>query len=94
VSFVLILPAHRLRPGTIEKTLPANARILLEKPGVESRMFYIALENPEVEKDISYLTSGEFRNDFPNLQQSVVPPQAFRLDDLRKAVQRFDCELK
>lgn len=48
----------------------------------------------EVEKDIFYLTPGEFRQDFPNLQQSVVPPQAFRLDDLRKTVRRFDYELK
>jgi len=83
-----------IRPGTIEKTVPANARILLTKPGVESRMFYIAMENPEVEKDIFYLTSGEFRQDFPHLQQSVVPPHAFRLRDLRKAVRRFDYELK
>lgn len=83
-----------IRSGTIEKTLPANARIVLKKPGIESRMFYIAMENPEVEKDISYLTSGEFRNDFPNLPQSVVPPQAFRLDDLCKAVQHFDYEIK
>jgi hypothetical protein len=89
-----LIAQEPIRPGTIEETLPANARIVLKKPGVESRMFYIAMENPEVEKDISYLTSGEFRNDFPHLSQSVVPPQAFRLDDLRKAVQRFDYQLK
>lgn len=89
-----LISEEPIRPGTIEKTLPANARILLKKPGVESRMFYIAMENPEVEKDISYLTSGEFRKDFPHLRQSVVPPQAFRLGDLRKAVQQFDHELK
>jgi hypothetical protein len=89
-----LIARQSIRPGLIEKTVPANARILLKKPGVASRMFYIAMENAEVEKDISYLTSGEFRKDYPGLQPSVVPPQAFRLDDLRKAVQRFDYELK
>jgi hypothetical protein len=83
-----------IRPGIIEKAVPANARILLKKSGVESKMFYIAMENPEVESDISYLTSGEFRKDYADLPQGVVPPQAFRLDDLRKAVRRFDYELK
>lgn len=83
-----------IRPGTIEKTVPANARVVLKKPGIESRMFYIAMENPEVEKDLSYLTYGEFRRDYSNLRQSVVPPQAFRLDDLQKAVQQFSYELK
>lgn len=89
-----VIAQEPIRPGTIEKIVPADARILLKKSGVESRMFYIAMENLEVEKDISYLTSGEFRKDFPHLPQGVVPPQAFRLDDLRKALQRFDYELK
>ena len=89
-----LIGSEPIRPGVIEKILPANARVLLKKTGVASRMFYIAMENLEVEKDISYLTSGEFRRDYPGLKQSVVPPQAFRLDDLRKAVRRFDYELK
>lgn len=89
-----VIAREPIRPGLIEKTLPANARILLKKPGLASRTFYIAMENPEIEKDVSYLTSGDFRRDYPGLQQSVVPPRAFRLDDLRKAVKRFDYELK
>lgn len=83
-----------IHPGTLERSLPADARVVLKKNGLESRMFYIAMENAEVERDISYLTSGEFRKDFPGIRPSVVPPQAFRLDDLRQAVRRFDYELK
>lgn len=89
-----LIAKQPIHPGTIERTIPASARIQLKNAGVESRMFYIAIENPKVERDISYLTSGEFREDYPHLQQGVVPPQAFRLDDLRQAVQRFEYELK
>jgi hypothetical protein len=89
-----LIAQEPIRPGTIERTVSADARVLLSKPGLASRMFYIAMENLEVERDISYLTSGEFRDDFPNLRQGVVPPAAFRLDDLRNALRQFDFELK
>jgi hypothetical protein len=57
-------------------------------------MFYIAMENAEVEKDISYLSSGDFRKDYPGLLQSVVPPEAFRLESLRHALKRFEYEIR
>lgn len=83
----------RIRPGIITATLPADARVLLSKPGLKSRMFYIAMENPAVEKDLSYLIYGEFRQDYPHLR-SGVPPAAFRLADLRRALATFDYDLQ
>ncbi len=79
---------------TIAATIPANARVVLKKEGLKPRMFYIAMENAEVEKDLDYLEYGEFRKDYPNLPRAVVPPQAFHLEDLRRAVQHFDYEIR
>jgi hypothetical protein len=83
-----------IHPGIISASVPANSRIVLSKDGLESRMFYIAMENAEVEKDISYLSSGDFRKDYPGLPQSVVPPEAFRLESLRHALKRFEYEIR
>jgi len=83
-----------IHAGIISLTVPADSRILLSKEGLQSRMFYIAMENADVEKDISYLYSGEFRKDYPGLRQSVVPPEAFRLESLGQALKRFECEIQ
>jgi hypothetical protein len=83
-----------VRAGIISISVPADSRIVLSKKGLPSRMFYIAMENAEVEKDISYLYSGEFRKDYPGLPQSVVPPEAFRLDSLGQALKRFEYEIR
>jgi hypothetical protein len=83
-----------IRTGTITATLPANGRVVLSKPGLKSHMFYIAMENAEVEKNLDYLEYGEFRKDYPNLPRSVVPPQAFHLEALRKAIQHFDYQVQ
>jgi hypothetical protein len=84
----------RIDPGVITGVVPANARILLSKEGLKSRMFYISMENPEVEKNLSYLTYGEFRKDYPNLKKGMVPPEAFHLADLQRALSSIDYELK
>lgn len=83
-----------IHAGKISASVPADSRVVLSKAGVRSRMFYIAMENAEVEKDISYLSSGEFRKDYPGLAESVVPPKAFRLESLRQALQRFEYEIQ
>jgi hypothetical protein len=57
-------------------------------------MFYIAMENPAVEKNLSYLIYGEFRKDYPDLKRGVVPPEAFHILDLQRALSAFDYELK
>jgi len=89
-----LIRREQIHAGIISGSVPADSRIVLSKEGLRSRMFYIAMENAEVEKDISYLTSGEFRKDYPDLPQSVVPPQAFRLESLREALKRFVYEIR
>jgi hypothetical protein len=83
-----------IRAGVISISVPADSRIVLSKEGLQSRMFYIAMENADVEKDIAYLSNGEFRKDYPNLPESVVPPQAFRLQSLRQALKQFEYEIR
>jgi hypothetical protein len=83
-----------IRAGITSLTVPADSRIVLSKEGHQDRMFYIAMENADVEKDISYLYSGTFRKDYPGLPQSVVPPEAFRLEWLRQALKRFEYEIR
>jgi len=80
--------------GIMQITLPANARILLTKRGQADWIFPIAMENPAVERLLSYLTSGEFRKDYPELRQGEVPPEAFRLGELKKALAEFDYTLQ
>jgi hypothetical protein len=83
-----------IHAGIISVTVPADSRIVLSKEGLQSRMFYIAMENADVEKDISYLYSGKFRKDYPGLPQGVVPPEAFRLESLGQALKRFEYEIQ
>jgi hypothetical protein len=83
-----------IHAGIISVTVPADTRVVLSKAGLPSRMFYIAMENGDVEKDISYLYRGEFRKDYPGLPPSVVPPEAFRLESLRQALKRFEYEIR
>jgi hypothetical protein len=89
-----LIRRESIHPGVIAETVPADSRVLLRRTGLKSRMFYIAMENAEVEKNLSYLIYGDFRKDYPTLQRGVVPPQAFHLEALREAVKSFDYELK
>jgi hypothetical protein len=84
-----LIERRKVVAGTMRIALPANARILLKKPGQQDWNFSIAMENDAVEKFLSYLTSGAFRNDYPNLQQGEVPPEAFRVQELRNALASF-----
>ena len=45
-------------------------------------------------EDISYLSTGEFRNDYPDLPQSVVSPEAFHLESLRQALKQFEYDVR
>jgi len=80
--------------GTIRIALPANARILLTNPGQADWSFSIAMENSAAERLLSYLASGDFRTDYPGLRQGEVPPEAFRLGELKKALAEFDYTLE
>lgn len=88
-----LIERRTVTPGTMQITLPANARILLKNAGQPDWNFSIAMENDAVEKLLSYLTSGKFRMDYPDLQQGQVPPEAFHLQELRRALATFNFKL-
>jgi hypothetical protein len=85
-----LIKRQEVTSGTMRITLPANARILLKKPGQADWSFFIAMENDAVENILSYLTSGAFRKDYPNLLPGEIPPEAFQLRELSKALATFN----
>ena len=88
-----LIERRRVVPGVIRIELPASARVVLTNHGQKDRMFFIAMENREVEKNLSYLTYAEFRRDYPRLIGSQLPPEVFHLAQLRKALQTFEYDL-
>jgi hypothetical protein len=89
-----LIESRQITPGAIRITLPASARVLLQKVGERDSMFYIAMENSKVEDLLSYLRYGEFRKDYPGLHGGEVPPRAFRLPEMREALRVFEYDLK
>jgi hypothetical protein len=87
------IKTQKISPGIIQITVPASARITLRKSGQRQMSFFIAMENAGVEKLLAYLTSGRFRNNYPNLRPGDVPAEAFHLDELKTALTRFDYTL-
>jgi len=84
-----VIEEHAVSPGVLEAEVPAGARVHLTREGLDERTFYIAMENEEVQKLLRYLHDGEFLRDYPNLRPGEVPPEAFRLSEMRRAIQRF-----
>ena len=80
------LESRDVRPGPIRLELPASARVRLERE-VRERVFYVAMENPPVQDLLRYLWAGGFRQDYPDAIGGVVPHQAWRLDEMRDALQ-------
>ncbi|MBC8453592.1 CehA/McbA family metallohydrolase [PVC group bacterium] len=72
------------KPGDIDITLPASARVVLKKENSEKKMFYIAMENKAVWDNIKYLSTGEFLKDYPDAVPGEVPPDAFRLEKMKR----------
>jgi hypothetical protein len=82
-----------IQAGRIERRVPADSRIRLQKAGRRERVFYIATENPAVERCVQYLSLGQFRNDYPDIPQGQVPPAAFRLKELEEAIRQVELEM-
>ena len=89
-----VVKRQKVHAGVMRITLPANARIQLTRAGQADWSFTIAMENAAVEKLPSYLTSGEFRIDYPGLRPGEVPREAFRLMELKSALAEFDYTLQ
>jgi hypothetical protein len=80
---------HNIREGEITDSVPADAQLVLRKNGTPDLRFFIALENQTVQKRLRYLMRGDFRRDYPNVQPSQVPVEAFGLAEFREAVRAF-----
>ncbi len=65
--------------------IPADAA--LHFPGLQQPWpLYPCMENPPVQDLLAYLWQGLFLRDFPDCRPGDVPPEAWRLDDLRQAL--------
>jgi hypothetical protein len=78
-----------VKAGEIRESVPADARVVLRKGGERDLRFFIALENEVVQKRLRYVIQGDFRRDYPNIQPSQVPVEAFGLAEMREALQTF-----
>ena len=78
-----------IRAGEIRQTLPANVQVRLTSTDGSEKSFHPAVENAEVQKLLRYLYAGEFLDDHPGLSPGEVPPEAFRIGEMREALARF-----
>jgi hypothetical protein len=84
---------HNIRAGEIRESVPADTQLLLRKNGTPDLRFFIALENEVVQKRLIYLMRGGFRRDYPDIQLSQVPVEAFGLAEIRDALRNFTYSL-
>lgn len=82
-----------VREGEVEESVPADSQVVLQKSGRRDLRFFIALENPAVQKRLLYLMHGDFRRDYPGIRPSQVPPEAFGLAGIRSALRSFSYTL-
>jgi hypothetical protein len=82
-----------VRAGDLRESVPADTQIVLRKEGARELRFFIALENDVVQKRLRYLMRGDFRRDYPNIQRSQVPVEAFGLAEMREALPNFSYSL-
>lgn len=80
-------------PDTLRVTLPASSRIRLRADSGEERMFYIAMENGNVQTLLRYLHDGEFLRDYPRMNPGEVPAEAFRMSEMAEALSSFSMAL-
>lgn len=70
---------------------PATARLEIERPGgAPPRVLPLAAANRRVRALMDYLADGLFLRDFPGLKPGEVPVDAFRLDDVRTALETLE----
>ena len=87
------LEQRRLAAGSLRVSLPASTRAVVQKPGLRPLDFHIALENPAVRGLVEFLAQGEFRSKTPGLSAGEVPAEAFRLSEMRQALERVAIDL-
>ncbi|WFB36191.1 hypothetical protein P3T73_00225 [Kiritimatiellota bacterium B12222] len=71
---------------THELDLPGDASLRFPERRGDPDLF-LCMENAAVQEIIAYLWQGLFLDDYPDLQPGQVPPQAWKLDKLSRALQ-------
>ncbi len=83
-----LLEKGRLTRDGAEVTMPAHGRVTCVDQDGRSRTLYLITANERLMEVQRYLYRGRFLRDFPNSASGVVPPEAWRLEDYRRAMER------
>ena len=68
-----------------------TARLEIGRPGgTPPRVLPLAATSRRVRALMDYLADGHFRRDFPDLVPGQVPVAAFRLDEMRAALETLE----
>jgi len=79
--------------GTATLEAPGTARLEVSRPDGTVRTLPLAMTNPRVRDLMDYLAKGRFVDDFEGCVPGVVPPAAFRMDEMADALRRQTLEL-
>lgn len=74
-------------------TVPASARLEIERKDGSARVLPLSMVNPAVRGLMEYLSTGKFRDDFAGCVPGVVPVAAFRHDEMHAALRTLDLEV-
>lgn len=82
-----------LEQGTLKQegataTMPAHGRVTCVAGDGQSRTDYLINANARLQDEQRYLYRGRFLRDFPDCASGDVPPEAWRLDAFRTAMER------
>lgn len=78
------------RAGTFTETLPATSRVTMVATNDFSVTDSLANSSERVIELQRYLYRGRFLRDFPKCGAGSVPPEAWKIDDLRDAMREMD----
>ena len=84
------LDSATLPPQPTTLTLPASARLEITRNDGRVRDIPLSMANGKVRALMDYLADGHFRRDFPGLAPGQVPVAAFRLDEMRAALETLE----
>lgn len=88
---------HELMQGTVTEaatvlSVPANTRLVIDRADGTKRVLPLPMANRKVRELMDYLADGIFLQDFPGCVPGVVPPEAFRFEEMRAALSTLTIE--
>lgn len=88
---------HELQRGTVADAattlvVPANTRLVIDRADGSRRVLPLPMANRRLRELMDYLADGVFLQDFPNCVPGVVPPEAFRFEEMREALASLTIE--